>query len=207
MVTEAKIEEELDEDELEEMYSSRIEFDREPLGCKKQFLPKLANFLTTDGFQKKKLRLLYRRNAANQEISGQPADIRGKNSLLFIICTRVNMLIGGFISIEIGKNAKDYLSDENAFLFSLTKNEKFAIKKSHIAEAVFMSPDYLVGFSNDVMISIDPIRTQSECSFPDAYDNNKEQRSARWLTGEDSSFSIKSIEVYEVKEEEMIMDL
>jgi hypothetical protein len=109
--------------------------------------------------------------------------------------------------VEVGKNAKDYVSDENAFLFSLTKNEKFCIKKSHINEAVFVSPDYLIGFSNDVMISLDPIRTQNECAFPDAYDNNKEQRSPRWLTGEESSFSIRSIEVYEVKEEEMIMDL
>lgn len=57
------------------------------------------------------------------------------------------------------------------------------------------------------MISLDPIKIQSECAFPDAYDNNKEPRSPRWLTGEDSSFSIRCIEVYEVREEEMIMDL
>lgn len=70
-----------------------------------------------------------------------------------------------------------------------------------------MSSQYLIGFSNDVMISLDPIKTPSDCSFPDAYDTSKESRTPRWLTGEDNSFGIRSIEVYEVREEEMIMDL
>jgi hypothetical protein len=45
----------MDDEDIESMYLSRLEFDREPLGCHKKYLPKLANFLTTDGFQKKKL--------------------------------------------------------------------------------------------------------------------------------------------------------
>jgi hypothetical protein len=99
-----------------------LEFDKEPLGCNKRFLPKLANFLTSDGFQKKKLQLLLRRNNTNQETYGQPIDIRNKNSLLFIICTKLNQVIGGFTSITVTKNSFDYISDENAFLFSLTKD-------------------------------------------------------------------------------------
>lgn len=70
-----------------------------------------------------------------------------------------------------------------------------------------MNPNYLLGFSNDVMISLDPIRSPNECAYPDAYDDCKESRSPRWLTGEDASFTIKSIDIYEVREEEMIMDL
>jgi hypothetical protein len=122
------------------MYCSRLEFDREPLGCNKKFLPKLANFLTNDGFQKQKLHLIFRRNTTNQEIFGQPNDIRNKKSLLILICTKFNQVIGGFTSIEITKNSKAYLSDENAFIFSLTKNEKFSIKASHVGEAIFISP-------------------------------------------------------------------
>jgi len=45
---------------------SRLEFDCEPRCCPKKYLPKLANFLTSDGFQKKKLNLIFRRNTVNQ---------------------------------------------------------------------------------------------------------------------------------------------
>ena len=57
------------------------------------------------------------------------------------------------------------------------------------------------------MISADCIKTQCECSWPDAYENGGEKRSPKWLTGQQNAFSIKHIEIYEVKEEEMIMDL
>lgn len=93
------IDEELDEDELEEMYISRLEFDQEPTGCHKRLLPKLANFLTSDGFQKKRLQLLFRRSSTSPNTFGQHTDIFGKNSLLVVICTRNNQVIGGFTSI------------------------------------------------------------------------------------------------------------
>lgn len=37
------------------MYQSRINFDIEPLSCPKKHLPRLATFLTGEGFDKKKL--------------------------------------------------------------------------------------------------------------------------------------------------------
>lgn len=80
------------------MYSCRLEFDEEPLGCRKSCLPKIADIITTEGFQKKKLRLLYRRNNNGQSV-GQPSDIRCRDSLLFIICTKLNYVFGGFISV------------------------------------------------------------------------------------------------------------
>lgn len=76
-------------------------------------------------------------------------------------------------------------------MFSLSKNEKFPIKKSAVNEAVFISSDYLICFSNDLMISVEPIKQQSECSWPCAYDSGSEKRSSKWLTGEESSFGIK----------------
>jgi hypothetical protein len=99
-----------------------LSFDKEPSGCPKRYLPKLANFLTTDGFQKKKLNLLFRRNSNNQDQYGQSTDIRNRDSLLVLICTRLNQIIGGFTSIVVNKNSSDYISDENAFIFSLSKN-------------------------------------------------------------------------------------
>lgn len=153
------------------------------MGCNKRFLPKLANFLTNDGFQKKKLALLFRRNSSNSESVGQPSDIFNKISLLVLISTKQNQIIGGFTSVEISKNFNGYLSDENAFLFSLSKDEKFSIRKSHIGEAIFVSSDYIIGFSNDLMISVDCMKVQCDCCWPDAYESNGEKRNGKWLTG------------------------
>lgn len=97
-------------------------FDYEPRGCPKKYLPNLANFMTTDGFQKKMLNLIYRRNIGNQDIRGSPTDLFNKDSLLVMICTRMNHVIGGFTSIEIEKGHKDYIRDDNAFVFHLAKN-------------------------------------------------------------------------------------
>lgn len=44
------MEEELDEEELEELYASRLGFDIEPSSTPKKFLPRLASFLTFEGF-------------------------------------------------------------------------------------------------------------------------------------------------------------
>ena len=81
------------------MYLSRLTFDHEPRGCPNKYLPNLANMLTTDGFQKKMLNLVYRRNIHNQQTKGNPEDIYGKDSLLMMICTRMNQIIGGYASI------------------------------------------------------------------------------------------------------------
>ena len=68
------------------------------------------------------LNLIYRRNINNQDIRGSPTDLFNKDSLLVMICTRMNQVIGGFTSIEIEKGYKDYIRDDNAFVFHLTKN-------------------------------------------------------------------------------------
>jgi hypothetical protein len=93
------------------MYSSRLKFDHEPRGCPKKLLPNLANFMTDDGFSKKTLNLIFRRNIANQELMGSSSDIFNRSSLLVLICTRMNQIIGGFTSIEIEKGQHDYIKD------------------------------------------------------------------------------------------------
>ena len=70
-----------------------------------------------------------------------------------------------------------------------------------------MTSDYLICFSNDLMVAQDCIRSPSECEWPQAYETGRERHNSRWLTGEDSSFSVKYVEVYEVQEEAMTMDI
>ena len=179
---------------------SRLDFDYEPKCCPKKYLPNLANFLTADGFQKKTLNLKFRRNINNKDTRGQPNDLFGCNSLLVLICTRMNQIVGGFTSIELEKGCKDYIRDDESFIFSLSKNEKFKIKKNSASEAIFMTPDYLLCFSNDLMISVDCVKSQSQSDWPCAFESGAEKRNSRWLTGEEGAFSIKEIDVYEVKE-------
>jgi hypothetical protein len=65
----------------------------------------------------------------------------------------MNQVIGGFTSIELSKNHKDYIKDSYSFIFSLSKNEKFSVKKNCASEALFITGQYLLCFSNDLMIS------------------------------------------------------
>lgn len=83
----------------------------------------------------------------------------------------MNQIIGGFASIEIKKGQKDYISDDEAFIFSLSRNEKFNIKKNSASEAIFITPEYLLCFSNDLMINIDCTKTQSQSDWPCAYES------------------------------------
>lgn len=53
---------------------------------------------------------------------GSPNDIHHKNSLLFLLCTKSDLVIGGFTSIELSETSTGYLADENAYVFTLSKN-------------------------------------------------------------------------------------
>jgi hypothetical protein len=97
------------------------------------------------------LTLIYRRSLTAPP-RGKNTDIRSKNSLLILINTATGQNIGGFVSVPIPKNDVDYIEDNGAFLFTLTKNQKFNVKKSEAAEAIFMSERYLISFANDLMI-------------------------------------------------------
>lgn len=72
--------------------------------------------------------MLYRRSTTNPA-KGNNSDLRGKNNLLILINTTLGQNIGGFVSVQIGKNDTNYIEDKGAFLFSLTKNRKFNVLK------------------------------------------------------------------------------
>ena len=72
---------------------------------------------------------MYRRSKKEPPV-GQKADIREKNELLILILTEKNQNIGGYVSTKIPANCDDYIKDPKAFIFTLTKNHKFSVKKS-----------------------------------------------------------------------------
>lgn len=47
-----------------------------------------------------------------------------------MIRTATEQHIGGFITVNIPSDCGDYVSDPKALIFSLTKNQKFGVKKS-----------------------------------------------------------------------------
>lgn len=51
---------------------------------------------------------------------------------MILISTVSGLNIGGFISVPLPKAEIDYIEDSGAFLFSLTKNQKFNIKKGEV---------------------------------------------------------------------------
>jgi hypothetical protein len=53
------------------------------------------------------------------------------------------------------------LEDKGAFLFSLSKKQKFPILKNEISEAVFLSDSYLISFANDLSIALECIKEKS----------------------------------------------
>lgn len=78
--------------------------------------------------------------------------------MLVLITTGTGQNIGGYVSVRIPKNDIDYIPDKGAFIFSLSKNQKFNIKPVEASEAIFMSDQYLLSFANDMMIASDCLK-------------------------------------------------
>jgi len=62
----------------------------------------------------------------------------------------------------------EYLSDEKAFIFSITHGKKFFPKTSEFA--LFLGAEYILCFGNDIMISNNCNEEESSTSkFPEDY--------------------------------------
>lgn len=203
----ASVHESMDEEMLEEMYASRLKFDEEPVSTPKINLPKLVGFICGDDFNRKLLHLIYRRSKSHPPV-GQDNDLRNRNNLLILINTVTGQNVGGYISVSLPSNCADYVRDPGAFLFTLTRNQKFEIKNSEVEEAIFLSEQYLISFANDLMISRDCLVEESFCSWPSSYETAKsvKERGPAWFAG-GNEFLIRDIEVYELGEEEMVMEI
>ena len=116
--------ESIDEEDLEEMYMARLKFDEEPISTPKTDLPKLVGFICGEDFNRKVLTCIYRRSGNHSPI-GQDYDLRNRSSLLILIHTATGQNIGGYISVSLPSNSADFVRDPSAFLFTLTKNQKF----------------------------------------------------------------------------------
>lgn len=182
----------MDEEEIEEMYMGRLKFDEEPVSTPKVHLPRLVGFICGNDFNRKLLTLLYRRSTTLPP-RGQDCDLRDRNNLLVLIQTVTGQNVGGFVSVTIPSSSVDYVRDPGAFLFTLTKNQKFCIKKSEADEAIFLSEHYLISFANDLMISSD-LTEESYCSWPSSYEPAKtvKERGSLWFVG-DNEFLIKDL--------------
>lgn len=56
----------------------RLAFVEEPLGTPKKYLPTLADLITEEGWNKKKLTPIFRRSVEHSSL-GKPSDIRDRN--------------------------------------------------------------------------------------------------------------------------------
>jgi hypothetical protein len=72
-----------------------------------------------------------------------------------LIKTEYNQFIGGYITVELPKNISgEYFEDRGAFLFTLSKKQRFIVEKHEVSEAVFLSESHLISFGNDLSIAL-----------------------------------------------------
>ena len=105
--------------------------------------------------------------------------------------TTLDKIIGGCIKKSIGFKAKDYIEDEDAFLFTLTERKKYKVRSSLKKQAIMINDGFLMCFGTDLMISQNCFEEENYCSWPSTYESNKEldERGSEWLAG-DSQFGI-----------------
>lgn len=98
------------------------------------------------------MELVYRRSKTESSI-GTPMSIRNKSPLLFLIKTESGEKIGAFMTKSIPLSKTAYIDDKNAFLFSISKQQKLKIKENETKAAINLSQSYLISFGNDLLIS------------------------------------------------------
>ncbi|CAM5999731.1 unnamed protein product [Sphagnum balticum] len=109
----------------------------------------------------------------------------------------------GIQFIEVDQLIREYCEErklpEEALTNKNPANGAFS-KKSKAAPVVSEATKVIVEeeLDDEELEEIDCMKKQGECSWPSSYEMGSEKRSSRWLTGEDSTFSIKEIEIYEV---------
>ena len=76
-------------------------------------------------------------------------------------------MFGGFVSVP-WSDCSEYIQDDKAFIFSIDHMKKFLPKNPEFA--LFLGPEYILCFGNDIMIS-NHCNEEENCTskFPEDY--------------------------------------
>ena len=156
-----------------------------------------ANFNMT-GFEYPKIEKLYDSKIDSQEQVTFIDKIKNKTNILTVMKIENDHIIGSFLHLPIKSNSVSlHVQDENSFLFSITQNEMYPIKKESVA--YWHHPQIFFSFGNlDLIIGNHFTDNYSSfTNFPDSYKNVGKDYKYK-ITGGLYHFRIKALEAYEI---------
>jgi len=162
-----------------------------------EWIPRLEN---SSKVQTCRLDLLYKGSSDgySEKVFHEKCD--NQTPTIFVIKSKdFGCVFGGYTEQTWNKNENGRWKEDNrAFIFSLTRNEKYPVAKPDRAIGVF--PRNLVKFGEDIAIYLEHIsRIRGYCTFPDSYQcakfNALTNESRTYLAGA-YQFDVDEIEVY-----------
>ena len=115
--------------------------------------------------------------------------------LLFLIETVSGFRFGAYISVPLTGEENGYKEDKNAFLFSLNFRKKYKVIKNE--KAIFDIKDKFPAFgNNDIYLDANFLQNEkSFMMFPDAYEEDFQNKGNYILNGGIKYFRVKELEV------------
>ena len=145
----------------------------------------------------KKYNLLYKVTRDGDGCSTFHSKCDGKGPTIIIIQTTTGYKFGGYTSINWDNTSSNYKKDELAFIFSLNKKKKFKIKSGNVGNAIYCTSSYgpIFGNGHDFYIVNNCKSSSNGTNTPSTYECDEKNG----LTGGQSSFYVKEMEVFQVE--------
>lgn len=177
----------------------KIQFDQQPETLTEKDYAFIGSLFDINLFQKLRLTLLFRGSRdgyTNTDFMRKCA--KQTKTLVLVKSWEHDCVFGGYASAA-WLNEGDYIKDERAFIFSVTRMKKFAPKNPDFA--IYLNQDYILCFGNDIMIA-NNCNQEENCSskFPEDYlcpFELQDEEKQCYLTGA-PNFQVDDIEVYKV---------
>ena len=156
-----------------------------------------SNFNIT-GFEYPRIEKVYDSRTDSQEQVTFVDKIKNKTNILTVMKLENDHIIGSFLHLPIKSNSVSlHIQDEKAFLFSITQNEMYPIRKENVA--YWHHPQIFFCFGNlDLIIGNHfTDNYESFTNFPDSYKNVGKDYKYK-ITGGLYHFKIKALEAYQI---------
>ena len=156
-----------------------------------------SNFNIT-GFEYPRIEKVYDSRTDSQEQVTFVDKIKNKTNILTVMKIENDHIIGSFLHLPIKSNSVSlHIQDEKSFLFSITQNEMYPIRKENVA--YWHHPQIFFCFGNLDLIIANHFTDNYESftNFPDSYKNVGKDYKYK-ITGGLYHFKIKALEAYQI---------
>lgn len=156
-----------------------------------------SNFNIT-GFEYPRIEKVYDSRTDSQEQVTFVDKIKNKTNILTVMKIENDHIIGSFLHLPIKSNSVSlHIQDDKSFLFSITQNEMYPIRKENVA--YWHHPQIFFCFGNLDLIIANHFTDNYESftNFPDSYKNVGKDYKYK-ITGGLYHFKIKALEAYQI---------